>query len=144
MCIRDRADHPYAGLNRLLLANGLAQSAALMQGKNAEEVRAELVAKGLQGVALEAAIPHRVFAGNRPSNTLLLPRLDAYHLGALLALYEHRTFVMSVIWQLNPFDQWGVELGKQLAGRILRVMDGEASAGDASTATLLVRLGLTG
>jgi glucose-6-phosphate isomerase len=139
-----QADHPYAGLNRLLLANGLAQSAALMQGKSAEEVRAELLAKGAQGEVLEAAIPHRVFAGNRPSNTLLLPRLDAYHLGALLALYEHRTFVMSVIWQINPFDQWGVELGKQLAGRILRVMDGEAVAGDASTATLLARLGLAG
>lgn len=139
-----QADHPYPELNRLLLANGLAQSAALMQGKSAEEVRAELRAKGLEGEALEAAIPHRVFAGNRPSNTLLLPRLDAYHLGALLALYEHRTFVMSVIWQINPFDQWGVELGKQLAGRILQVMDGAAVAGDASTAALLRRLGLAG
>lgn len=64
-------------------------------------------------------IPHRVFPGNRPSNTLLMPRVDAFHLGALLALYEHRTFVESVMWGINAFDQWGVEFGKQLANGIL-------------------------
>jgi len=134
-------DHGLAEQHRLLLANGLAQSAALMRGKNADEVRAELTAKGLGGAALEAAIPHRVFTGNRPSNTLLLPRLDPRHLGALLALYEHRTFVQSVLWNINAFDQWGVELGKQLAGRVLNAMDGKGEAElDPSTRELLARL----
>ena len=105
-------------------------------------MRAELSAKGLSGEALEAAIPHRVFTGNRPSNTLLLPRLDAWYLGALLALYEHRTFVQSVLWNVNAFDQWGVELGKQLAGQVVAVMDGAPDAAlDPSTAVLLRRLG---
>ncbi|MGH8444531.1 MAG: glucose-6-phosphate isomerase [Solimonas sp.] len=113
------ADHPFREMHRKLQANCFAQASALMRGKNADEVRAELVVKGLSGAALEAAIPHRVFPGNRPSNTLLLPRVDAFHLGALLALYEHRTFVESVIWGINAFDQWGVEFGKQLANRIL-------------------------
>jgi glucose-6-phosphate isomerase len=114
-----QADHPFDEMQRMLVANCLAQSAALMRGKTADEVRAELTAAGWTGDTLEAAIPHRVFPGSRPSNTVLLPRLDAFHLGALLALYEHRTFVQSVIWGINPFDQWGVELGKQLAKRIL-------------------------
>ena len=130
-----------ASQHPLLVANCLAQSAALMRGKNADEVSAELGAKGWKGKELKAAIPHRVFSGNRPSNTLLLPRLDATHLGALLALYEHRAFVMSVLWDINPFDQWGVELGKQLAQNILRTMDGAAPAPDASTAALLARIG---
>jgi len=113
------AEHPYNEMHRKLQANCLAQGSALMRGKNADEVRAELEAQGLSGAALEAAIPHRVFPGNRPSNTLLMPRVDAFHLGALLALYEHRTFVQSVLWGINAFDQWGVEFGKQLAHRIL-------------------------
>ncbi|MBL6748959.1 MAG: glucose-6-phosphate isomerase [Nevskia sp.] len=127
--------------HRMLIANCLAQSAALMRGKPAIQVRGELQAQGLQGDALEAAIPHRVFSGNRPSNTILLPRLDAFHLGALLALYEHRTFVQSVIWNINAFDQWGVELGKQLAQSVLGAMHGgDAAALDASTRALLARL----
>ena len=135
------AVHGLPGQQPLLIANCLAQSAALMRGKSADEVRAELGAKGLGGAALEAAIPHRVFSGNRPSTTLLMPRLDAFHLGALCALYEHRTFVMSVIWNLNAFDQWGVELGKQLAGSIGRAqVDASAAATlDASTRQLLDR-----
>ncbi|MFP5307790.1 MAG: glucose-6-phosphate isomerase, partial [Gammaproteobacteria bacterium] len=118
--------HPYADMQRLLIANCFAQSAALMRGKSADEVRSEFAAKGLSGAALDAAVPHRVFPGNRPSSTLLLPRLDPYHLGALLALYEHRTFVQSVIWNINAFDQWGVELGKQMARQIL--VPGERAA----------------
>lgn len=113
------AAHPYRDMHRKLMANCFAQASALMRGKTADEVRAELTAKGLEGAALEAAIPHRVFPGNRPSNMLLLPRLDPFHLGALLALYEHRTFVESVLWNINAFDQWGVEFGKQLANQIL-------------------------
>ncbi|MGH8456296.1 MAG: glucose-6-phosphate isomerase [Stenotrophobium sp.] len=134
------ADHGLADQHRMLVANCLAQSAALMQGKTAEAVREELIAKGMKGKALEEAIPHRVFSGNRPSNTLLLPRLDPWHLGALLALYEHRTFVQSVIWNINPFDQWGVELGKQLAQSVLRTMSGEELPLDGSTQALLNRV----
>jgi glucose-6-phosphate isomerase len=109
-----------------------------MRGKTAVEVREELVARGLEGAALEAAIPHRVFPGDRPSNTLLLPRIDAFHLGALLALYEHRTFVESVLWGINAFDQWGVEFGKQLANRILD--DQQAVTLDPSTDALMRKL----
>jgi glucose-6-phosphate isomerase len=135
------ADHDHPEQQRLLIANCLAQSAALMLGKDAGAVRAELQAKGFSGDALDSAIPHRVFRGNRPSNTLLLPRLDAYHLGALLALYEHRTFVQSVLWNINAFDQWGVELGKQLAQSVLCAMDQPSSAElDGSTRSLLSRM----
>jgi glucose-6-phosphate isomerase len=136
-----RAAHRLPQQQRLLIANCLAQSAALMQGKSEQQVRVELRARGLTGDALEQAIPHRIFAGNRPSNTLLLPQLDAHHLGALLALYEQRTFVMSVLWNINAFDQWGVELGKQLAQAVLAAMDGGGAALDPSTAALLARLG---
>ena len=125
----------------LLIANCLAQSAALMRGKSAEQVRTELADNGMSGAALEAAIPPRVFSGNRPSNTILMPRLDAYHLGALCALYEHRTFVMSVLWNINAFDQWGVELGKQLAQQVTAAQDGAGASDalDASTLQLLAR-----
>ncbi|WP_028006347.1 glucose-6-phosphate isomerase [Solimonas flava] len=133
-------DHPFRDMHRKLMANCLAQASALMRGKNADEVRVELRAKGLDGAALEAAVPHRVFPGNRPSNTLLMPRLDPFHLGALLALYEHRTFVQSVLWGINAFDQWGVEFGKQLANRIL---DGQAEGPlDPSTEELMRKLRL--
>jgi glucose-6-phosphate isomerase len=104
-----------------LLANGLAQGAALMRGKSAERVRDELASFG--GAELEAAVPHRTYAGNRPSNTLLLPRLDPYHLGALLALYEHRAYVQGVLWNINSFDQFGVQLGKQACERVLHAME---------------------
>jgi glucose-6-phosphate isomerase len=103
----------------ILLANCFAQTEALMLGKTADEARAELVSQGLQGDSLEALLPHKVFPGNKPTNTLLFDQLDAHTLGMLIALYEHKVFVQSVIWNINPFDQWGVELGKQLAGKIL-------------------------
>ncbi len=134
------ASHPYDEMHRMLLANCLAQSAALMHGKTAEEVRTELTAAGMATSEIEQAIPHRVFPGDRPSNTLLMPRLDAWHLGALLALYEHRCFVQGVLWDVNPFDQWGVELGKQMAKRILD--PSQLMAMDASTRELSRRLGL--
>ncbi len=137
-----RAAHALEDQQRMLIANCLAQSSALMLGKTAQQVRVELQAKGLQDAELEAAVPHRVFAGNRPSNTLLLPQLDARHLGALLALYEHRTFVEGVIWNINSFDQWGVELGKQLAQSVLAAMVGDSSIKlDPSTRALLARSG---
>lgn len=128
----------------LLIANCLSQSAALMRGKTAAQVRAELIARGMPEGELDAAVPHRVFTGNRPSSTILLPQLDAWHLGALCALYEHRTFVMSVLWNINAFDQWGVELGKQLAQQVSAAQGPEPDANavaalDASTLQLLER-----
>lgn len=132
------ASHSLAGHHRLLLANCIAQSKALMVGKTADEVRAELAAGGLSGDALEALVPHRVFPGNRPSNTVLLPDLSPRSLGALIALYEHKVFVQSVIWGINAFDQWGVELGKQIASRIAaELAGGEPGAHDGSTQGLI-------
>jgi glucose-6-phosphate isomerase len=129
--------------HRMLTANCLAQTQALMRGKTAEEARAELQAQGLTGAALEALVPHKVFPGNRPSNTILLPRVTPRTLGALIALYEHKVFVQGTIWNVNSFDQWGVELGKQLAGTILKDLQAKApSAGqDASTAGLISAVG---
>ena len=128
--------HPWPEQQRMLVANCLAQSAALMRGKSADEVRQELQGQ-FEGEALEAAIPHRVFPGNRPSSTLLMPQIDPYHLGALMALYEHRTFVLSILWDINAFDQWGVELGKKLAQAVMKAMEGQAVELDPSTAELL-------
>ena len=121
-----------------LLANALAQSEALMLGRDAGETRAHLEAKGLDAQALEALVPHCVFAGNQPSNTVLYESLTPRRLGALIALYEHRLFVESVCWGVNAFDQWGVELGKELAKNILAELgDGGSTCHDASTAGLL-------
>ena len=124
------------------IANCLAQSAALMQGKTGEEVRAEMQAKGIATEEIEALIPHRSFPGNRPSNTLLLDDLSPRSLGALLALYEQKVFVQGSIWGLNSFDQWGVELGKQLASGIEQRLAGNGGPGyDASTEALLNYIG---
>jgi glucose-6-phosphate isomerase len=111
--------NPIGEHHSILLANCFAQTEALMLGKTTEEARAELEAQGLSGAALETFLPYKVFPGNRPTNTLLFDQLDPYTMGMLVALYEHKVFVQSVIWDINPFDQWGVELGKQLAGKLL-------------------------
>jgi glucose-6-phosphate isomerase len=123
----------------ILLANGLAQAEALMKGKTAEEVRAELVSEGYDGKALEDLLPHKVFPGNRPSNILLFPKLTPEMLGQLVALYEHKVFVQGVIWNVNSFDQWGVELGKQLAKAILPdlLQDGDIAEHDSSTTSMI-------
>jgi len=128
-----RSHHPLVAHHDLLMANFLAQSEALAFGKTADEVRAE-------GVA-EALVPHRTFPGNRPSTTILADALTPGVLGALVALYEHKVFVQGTIWGVNSFDQWGVELGKHLAGRIAEeIEDGAApDAHDASTTALLER-----
>ena len=134
------SDYPLPGHQAPLLANCFAQSAALAFGKTEDEARSELLeASGLSAAQRDALLPHKVFAGNQPSTTLLLPRLDPYHLGLLLALYEHKVFVQGVIWGINSFDQWGVELGKQLASRVLPVLNGDAAkdALDASTRGLI-------
>ena len=110
-----------------------------MTGRSAGEVRAELEAAEVPRGRAESLAVHREFDGNRPSNTLLLDRLDAFTLGALVALYEHKVFVQGAVWGVNSFDQWGVELGKALATSIARELadPGESRTHDASTAGLI-------
>ena len=129
-----------ADLHAKLLANGLAQGEALMVGRSEAEVRAELEAGTLDPAEIDALAPQRAFPGDRPTTTIVLPRMDAYSLGALLALYEHKVFVEGVLWGINSFDQWGVELGKTLAVRILgELQGGAARPHDPSTAALIAR-----
>ena len=134
-----QSHNPIGEHHTLLLANCFAQTEALMRGKTAAEARAELQAQGLDGTALEQLLPHKVFPGNRPSNTLLFQQLDPHTLGMLIALYEHKVFVQGVIWNINSFDQWGVELGKQLAKTIVPELRNDAiiSSHDASTNGLI-------
>ena len=124
-----------------LLANVIAQAEALMVGRSAAEVRSELEAKGLPAEAVEALVPQRTFPGDRPSSFILMDRLTPDRLGALIALYEHKVFVEGVLWEINSFDQWGVELGKSLAAVVLPELEGKASnPHDPSTADLIARL----
>jgi glucose-6-phosphate isomerase len=102
-----------------LFANCLAQTEALMRGKTRKEAREEMEAAGMEAQQIVDLLPHRIFPGNRPTNTLIIDRITPNRLGALIALYEHKIFVQGVVWRVNSFDQWGVELGKQLAGVIL-------------------------
>ena len=127
---------PLADQHDWLIANCLAQTEALLVGKTAAVVEAELLAQGLSQQDAEALAPHKVFAGNRPSNTLLYQRLDPRTLGSLIALYEHKVFVQGVIWQINSFDQWGVELGKQLAPPIRHALQPGADLGVHDSSTL--------
>ena len=122
-----------------LLANCFAQSEAFMLGKTPDEVRVELKVLGMDENEIKAWMPHRVFPGNRPSNMILMNQLTPSSLGALIALYEHKTFVQGAIWDLNCFDQWGVELGKVLARSIQQELIGEFSAAshDSSTSGLI-------
>ena len=123
----------------LLMANCLAQSEALMKGRSLEEARAIMAKKGLTGAGLDRQARHRVFPGNRPSTTLLYPMLTPFVLGQIIALYEHRVFVEGVILDINSYDQWGVELGKELALALQPVLEGrEGTEGkDGSTAMLV-------
>jgi glucose-6-phosphate isomerase len=125
-----------------LLANFFAQSEALAFGKTAEAVRAELEGQGLDATAIDRLAPHKVFEGNRPSTSILYQKLTPFRLGTLIALYEHKIFTQGVIWDVNSFDQWGVELGKVLAGRILPELAGEApvDSHDSSTNGLINHL----
>ncbi len=131
LAARDRSGYP--DQHRLLAANFLAQSQALMLGKSAAEAAAEMRQASMKAGKARALAPHRSFAGDRPSNSILMGELDPYHLGELIALYEHKTFVLGILWGINSFDQWGVELGKQLANDIL---GGSGAARDGSTAGL--------
>uniref|UniRef100_A0A3B3CAL2 Glucose-6-phosphate isomerase n=1 Tax=Oryzias melastigma TaxID=30732 RepID=A0A3B3CAL2_ORYME len=131
--IRDNLHH------KILLANFLAQTEALMKGKTTEEARKELEASGLSGEALDKILPHKVFQGNRPTNSIIFKKLTPYTLGALIAMYEHKIFVQGVMWEINSFDQWGVELGKQLAKNIEPELNNatEVNSHDASTNGLI-------
>jgi glucose-6-phosphate isomerase len=123
----------------MLLSNFFAQTEALMKGKTAKEARKELKAAGMSGSAITSLLPHKVFTGNRPTNSIMFQKLTPRTLGALIALYEHKIFVQGIIWNINSFDQWGVELGKQLAKAILSELksDGNVKSHDASTNGLI-------
>jgi len=131
--------YPSGAHHELLIANCLAQAEALMKGRTEVEVRAELEAAGLRGAEVERLVRHKMQPGNQPTNILLFRRLDPSTLGMLIALYEHKTFVQGVIWRINSFDQWGVELGKQLATTLANDLRSPESAGvhDSSTTGLL-------
>lgn len=121
-----------------LMANFFAQTEALMNGKTADEVRSELESQGLSGEELETLLPFKIFEGNKPTNTILIDKLTPKSLGSLIALYEHKIFVQGVVWNIFSYDQWGVELGKQLAKNILSdIENSEISKHDSSTLNLL-------
>ncbi|MGH8662331.1 MAG: glucose-6-phosphate isomerase [Burkholderiales bacterium] len=134
-----RPHYRLRGHHRALLANFFAQTEALARGLEENEAAAEMRTQGLSGAAARELLPHRAFDGNRPTTSILLDQLTPRALGALIALHEHKVFVQSVIWNVNAFDQWGVELGKSLAGRILQELEGAAPAAghDSSTNGLI-------
>jgi glucose-6-phosphate isomerase len=134
-----RSHNPVGNHHTLLLSNFFAQTEALMNGKTAAEAAEELRRAGKSEEEIQALAPFKVFAGNRPTNSILLKEITPRALGALIAMYEHKIFVQGVIWNIFSFDQWGVELGKQLAGKILpELLNGEqVTAHDGSTNGLI-------
>ncbi len=129
----DNKDH-----HNKLMANFFAQTEALMNGKTKEEVESELKAKDMATEEIRQLLPFKIFEGNKPTNTILIDRLTPKSLGALIALYEHKIFVQGIIWNIFSYDQWGVELGKQLAGQTLKDLNGsEIGEHDASTTQLI-------
>ena len=133
---------PLGEHHTMLLANCLAQTEALAFGKTADEARKELQGSGMAATEIEALIPHKVFEGNRPTTTIICDRLTPFALGRLIALYEHKIFTQGIIWNVNSFDQWGVELGKQLAKVILPELGAkdDAASHDSSTNGLINHL----
>ncbi|MEJ2059056.1 MAG: glucose-6-phosphate isomerase [Gammaproteobacteria bacterium] len=131
--------NPVGEHHRILLSNFFAQPEALMQGRSLEQARNEVKKLGLPKAEMDVRLPHMVFEGNRPTNSLLYRKLTPHTLGMLIALYEHKIFVQGIIWHINSFDQWGVELGKQLAKAILPELEGDASVAghDSSTNGLI-------
>jgi glucose-6-phosphate isomerase len=135
-----RNPRPIADQHDMLVSNCFAQAEALMRGRTPDETCREMRSSGIEETLIEMLAPHRVFPGNCPSNIIVYSELTPRVLGALVALYEHKVFVQGAIWGLNSFDQWGVELGKQLAGTVLRELQGDAEVEhDASTAALIAR-----
>jgi len=133
------SQNPLGDHHPILLSNFFAQPEALMQGKTAEEVRREMETSGMESDQIEQLLPHRVFPGNRPSNSFIFRKLTPHTLGILIAMYEHKIFVQGAIWDINPYDQWGVELGKLLAKRILPELENQdpVNSHDASTNGLI-------
>jgi glucose-6-phosphate isomerase len=134
-----QSHNPIGVHHTILVSNFFAQTEALMQGKTSDEVRGELTAQGLRGEALERLVAAKTFEGNRPTNSFLFPKLTPRTLGALIALYEHKIFTQGVIWDINSFDQMGVELGKVLARKVLPELEGPepVRSHDASTNGLI-------
>jgi len=134
-----RSLNPVGAHHPILLSNFFAQTEALMRGKTEAEARAELVASGVKGEQLELLIPSRTFRGNKPTNSMMFKELTPETLGSLIALYEHKIFTQGVIWQINSFDQMGVELGKQLAKVVEPELQSDApvTSHDASTNGLI-------
>ncbi|MEQ9347336.1 MAG: glucose-6-phosphate isomerase [Thalassospira sp.] len=134
--------HPLSNHHDKLVSNCLAQAEALMRGKTEAEVREELSGSDLSPAEIDVLAPQKVFAGNKPSTMILYKQLDPFTLGRLVAMYEHKIFVQGIIWNVNSYDQWGVELGKQLAKELLPMVEGkeDASTRDASTAGLIKRM----
>ena len=136
-----QSHNPIGNHHQLLLSNFFAQTEALMNGKSREEVELELKAAGKSAEEIQKLAPFKVFEGNRPTNSILIKKITPFTLGTLIAIYEHKIFVQGIIWNIFSFDQWGVELGKQLAGRILpELADNDTVSGhDASTNGLINR-----
>jgi glucose-6-phosphate isomerase len=137
-----RPRHPLVDHHDVLVANCLAQTEALMTGKSEDQVRRDLADTGLPADEIDALAPHRTFPGNRPTTTIVVPCLTPRRLGQLIALYEHKIFVQGTVWGINSFDQWGVELGKALAKRLMPELSRHvrATGHDASTSGLLARI----
>ncbi|MFT3936312.1 MAG: glucose-6-phosphate isomerase [Chitinophagaceae bacterium] len=131
--------NPIGDHHNKLLSNFFAQTQALMNGKTSDEAKAELEKAGMKPEAIAKLLPHKVFEGNRPTNSFLVKEITPFTLGQLIALYEHKIFVQGIIWNIFSFDQWGVELGKQLAGKILPELENDAtiSSHDSSTNGLI-------
>lgn len=134
-----QSHNPVGQHHAILLSNFFAQTEALAFGKTAATVRAELEKGGMKGAALEALVPHKVFEGNKPTNSIMFKKLTPRTLGSLIAMYEHKIFTQGIVWNINSFDQWGVELGKQLAKVILPELTsaGEVKGHDSSTNGLI-------
>ncbi len=130
------AHHRAQDQQQILFANYVAQTEALMRGKTEREAKAELESAGLSREQIKNLLPHKVFPGNKPTNSILYPKLTPSVLGMLIALYEHKIFVQGIIWQINSFDQWGVELGKQLASLIEKEQDSHKVNRDHGSSTL--------
>jgi glucose-6-phosphate isomerase len=131
--------NPVGEHHPILLSNFFAQTEALMKGKTDDEVRKELTGQGMGGAKLDALVPHKRFEGNKPTNSIMLQKITPRSLGWLIALYEHKIFTQGVVWNINSFDQWGVELGKQLAKAILPELagTGKVTSHDSSTNGLI-------
>jgi glucose-6-phosphate isomerase len=123
------------GHHSQLLANFFAQTEALMKGRNKDEARADMVVEGKRDDEIEKLLPFNVFEGNRPTNTILVKKITPSTLGSLIAMYEHKIFVQGIIWNINSFDQYGVELGKQLANVLLPELENEERIGSHDSST---------